>query len=333
MVAAVGNAPTMLHTLRPPARVQQSANDVHSMKKRFTIRRGQVEHIMALARVAELKSFRAAANELGTSVSAVSQIIRALEARARVPLLNRTTRTVALTDAGRRFLERAHPAAQELLSAFESAQSENSAVTGLLRLNVPRSYGRRLIDPILAEFTALHPRIEVEVFAQDTRSNVIAEGFDAGVRLGEVVERDMVAIRITRPFKFMIVASPSYLRRFGQPARLEDLTQYRCIRFRKRPRDAIQPWTLDCGGRAELIQVSGPLVVNDSELALSAAVNGLGLAYLPYPMVESHLRNGDLESVLESACIQTQGAYLYYPHRRQVLPKLRAFIEFIRFRK
>lgn len=142
----------------------------------------------------------------------------------------------------------------------------------------------------------------------------------------------MVALRMTRPFKFVIVGAPSYLRRFGQPARVEDLTQHRCIRFRKHPRDATLPWKLARDGRPESVSVTGPLIVNDSELALVAALNGFGLAYLPYPMVESHLHKGDLESVLDSACLQTQGAYLYYPHRRQVLPRLRALVEFIRSR-
>jgi DNA-binding transcriptional LysR family regulator len=292
------------------------------MKKPFTIRRGQIENVLTLARVADLGSFRAAARELGVSVSAVSQIIRALEARAQIPLLNRTTRTVALTDAGKRFLERAQPAARELLSAFESARSERDGVVGLLRLNVPRTYGPRLIEPILAEFTTLHPNLAVEVFADDTRGNVFAAGFDAGVRLSEVLDKDMVAIRLTRAFKFSIVGAPTYLHRFGHPTRPEDLAHHRCIRYRKRPRDAIQPWVLERNGRADHIVVSGPLVVNDAELALTAALNAMGLAYLSYPMVEPHLHNGDLQSVLDNTCVRSKGAYLYYPHRRQVSPPL-----------
>lgn len=302
------------------------------MKKAFTIRRSPLESVMTLARIADLGSFRAAARELGVSVSAVSQIIRALEKRAEVPLLNRTTRTVALTEAGRRFLERARPATRELLSAFEAARAENNGISGLLRLNVPRSYGRHLIEPLLAEFTTLHPRVEVEVFAEDTPSNLIAEGFDAGVRLGEVIEKDMVAVRLTPAFRFVVVGAPGYFRRISRPMRSEDLAEHQCIRFRKRPRDAIQPWMFESHGRIVRLSVRGPLIVNDAGLALAAALSGIGLAYLPEPTVDSFLRSGQLQSVLDGAGVYTEGVYLYYPHRRQVVPRLRAFVEFVRRR-
>jgi DNA-binding transcriptional LysR family regulator len=179
---------------------------------------------------------------------------------------------------------------------------------------------------------ALHPKIEVEVFSDDARTNVIAEGFDAGVRLSETVERDMTALRLTQPFKWVIVGAPAYFSRFGRPARLEDLARHKCVRFRKRPREAIEPWTLKRGGRNGQIAVSGPLVVNDAASAVSAALSAIGLAYLPYPIVEPHVHNGDLESVLAGVGLQSDGAWLYYPPRRQALPRLRAFVDFVRRR-
>src|SRR5215217_7551233 len=180
------------------------------MRAGFTMQKDQLDGVMVLLSVARLRSFRAAATELGISPSAVSQIVRALEARAGVALLTRTTRSVGLTEAGRSFLERAAPAVEELLAAFDSARSLGGKASGLLRLTVPRAVIPHVIEPLLPGFCAAHPDVRIEIHAADHLSRIVDEGFDAGVRLGELVEADMVTVRLTPPFGFAVFGAPGY---------------------------------------------------------------------------------------------------------------------------
>jgi DNA-binding transcriptional LysR family regulator len=299
------------------------------MKKPFTIGRDQLDGVIALLRVAERRSFRAAAQELGVSPSAISQTIRGLEARLGVALLTRTTRRVGLTEAGQRFIDRARPAVAEVLAAFDAARSLGENVTGLLRLNMPRSLVPFLAEPILGEFGAAHPALQIEIFAEDGLSNIVAEGFDAGIRLGELLEADMVAVRLTPPFKFAVVGAPAYFARHGRPQRPEDLHRHACIGTRNTPQGPIYRWEFVDGNRAFDIAVAGPVIVNSGGLNLMAAGMGLGLAYTAVPAVQDQITAGVLEPVLEAFCPGTPGLFLYYPSRAQALPKLRAFVQFV----
>lgn len=299
------------------------------MKKPFTIGRDQLDGVIALLRVAERSSFRAAAQELGVSPSAISQTIRGLEARLGVALLTRTTRRVGLTEAGQRFLDRARPAVAEVLAAFDAARSLGEEVTGLLRLTMPRSLVPFLAEPILGEFGSAHPALQIEIFAEDGLSNIVAEGFDAGIRLGELLEADMVAVRLTPPFQFAVVGSPAYFARHGKPQRPEDLHRHACIGTRNTPQGPIYRWEFVDGNRAFDIAVAGPVIVNGGGLNLMAAGMGLGLAYTAMPAVQDQIAAGVLEPVLEAFCPGTPGLFLYYPSRAQALPKLRAFVQFV----
>jgi len=300
-----------------------------AMKKPFTIERDQLDGVIAVLRVAERRSFRAAAQELGVSPSAISQTIRALEARLGVALLTRTTRKVGLTEAGQRFVDRARPGVSEILAAFDAAQSLGEAVTGLLRLNMPAALVPFLAEPILTEFRAAHPALQVEIFAEDGLSNIVADGFDAGIRLGELLEADMVAVRLTPPFRFTVVGAPAYFARHGRPERPEDLHRHACIGTRQRPQGPIYRWEFVDGNRAFDMAVSGPVIVNSGGLNVLVAEMGIGLAYTAAPTVQEQIRAGRLEPVLEAFCPGTPGLFLYYPSRAQALPKLRAFVQFV----
>lgn len=302
------------------------------MQSGFIIARDQFDGVVALLRVAELRSFRAAAQELGVSPSALSQIIRALEARIGVTLLTRTTRTVGLTEAGERFVDHARPAVDRLMLGFEAAQALGAEVTGLLRITMPRPLLPFFSDELLSEFCARYPALEVELFADNALTDIVGEGFDAGIRLGELLEADMVALRLTPAFRFVVVGSPDYFERHGKPRKPAELQAHRCIRSRRAARRSIYRWEFVEDGRDIEVSVDGPLIVNDGALNIAAAVKGLGLAYAPEPIVMQHVRKGELEIVLGDYAPDSPGLFLYYPSRSQMLPKLRAFIDFARER-
>jgi len=302
------------------------------MHSGFIITRDQLDGVVAFLRVAELRSFRAAAQELSLSPSALSQIVRALEARIGVTLLTRTTRSVGLTEAGERFVDHARPALDRLMLGFEAAQALGAEVTGLLRITVPRPLLPLLADELLSEFCGRYPALEVELFAENALTDIVGEGFDAGVRLGELVEADMVAMRLTPSFRFVVVGAPHYFARHGRPQRPADLQLHRCIRSRRASRRAIYRWEFIEDGRDIEVSVDGPLIVNDGDLNIAAAIKGLGLAYAPEPLVMPLVRKGELEVVLERYAPDSPGLFLYYPSRSQMLPKLRAFVDFARER-
>ncbi len=302
------------------------------MRPSFTVNRDQFDGVIAFLRVAERRSFRAAADELGVSPSALSQIIRSLEKRAGAALLTRTTRRVGLTEAGQRFLEHARPAVAGLMSAFESAEALGEEVTGLLRLNVPRPIIAFMGEAILRDFCTAYPKVQVEIFAEDRLANIVEDGFDAGIRLGELIEADMVAVRLSPPFAYTVVGSPGYFERHGRPARPADLRHHRCIRTRRATSNAIYRWEFLEEGRPFEVSVDGPVIVNDPALNITAAAMGLGLAYAAAPMAQARVEQGQLETALDAFCPGTPGLFLYYPSRAQVLPKLRVFIEFARTR-
>lgn len=299
------------------------------MRSSFTMKRDQLDGVVTLLCVARLRSFRAAAAELGLSPSAVSQIVRGLEARAGVALLTRTTRSVGLTEAGKRFLERAAPAVGELAAAFDSARSLGDKASGLLRLNAPRAVIPFVIEPILEGFCTAYPDVQVEIHAADHMSRIIDEGFDAGVRMGEAVEADMVTVRLTPAFGFGVFGAPSYFERHGRPRKPEDLRAHACINYRSGD-GSLYRWQFLKKGQPLEMAVQGSVIVNDPVLNLSAAVKGLGLAYAAEPLAAEHVRQGRLERVLASSCPGTPGFFLYFPSRHQALPKLRVFIDYVR---
>lgn len=301
------------------------------MKQNFTVRQGALDGVEAFLSVAQHRSFRRAATELGVTPSAISQAVRALEARLGAVLFIRTTRSVGLTEAGERFLARARPAFEELIAASGAARELGQRPAGLLRLTVPRSVVPILLEPLVASFCQAFPEIEVELAASEELVDLAAEGFDAGIRLGQFIAPDMVAVRLTKPLPLVIVGSPAYLARRGRPERPDDLREHACLRLR-RSNGALASWSLDDKGRSMEIVVSGPFIANDFPTMLGAAIEGVGLAQVPAPLATSAVAAGKLVHVLEQFSPMTPGVFLYYPGHRQIMPKLRAFIDHVKGR-
>src|SRR4030081_2632282 len=302
------------------------------MKQNFTVRQGALDGVEAFLSVAQHRSFRRAAAELGVTPSAMSQAVRTLEARVGAALFIRTTRSVGLTEAGERFLLRAKPAFEELIAASEVARDLGQRPAGLLRLTVPRAVVPILLERHrIASFCQAYPEVEVEIAASADLVDIAAEGFDAGIRLGQFIEADMVAVRLTPPFPFVVVGSPAYLRRCKRPERIDDLRQHACLRIR-RSNGSIAPWSFVDGNKTVEAIVSGPLIANDFPTMLGAAIEGMGLAQLPEPIAAEGLRAGKLVHVLAPFAPVIPGVFLYYPSRRQIMPKLRAFIDHVKSR-
>jgi DNA-binding transcriptional LysR family regulator len=302
------------------------------MKQNFTVRQGALDGVEVFLSVAQHRSFRRAAAALGVTPSAISQTVRALEARIGAALFIRTTRSVGLTEAGERFLSHARPAFDELVAASEIARGYAGRPAGLLRLSVPRAVLPILLEPLIASFCQAYPDVEVEIAASKELIDLAAEGFDAGIRLGQYVDADMVAVPLTPPLRLVVVGSPAYLSARGRPVRTDDLRNHACLRWR-RSSGALALWSLDDKGQALDIAVAGPLIANDFPTMLGAALEGMGLAQLPEPMAADGLRSGKLLQVLEAFAPLIPGVFLYYPDRRQMMPKLRAFIDHVKSRQ
>ena len=296
------------------------------MKQNYTVRQGALEGVEAFLAVARRRNFRRAAADLGVTPSAVSQTIRTLEARLGVALFVRTTRSVGLTEAGQRFLDRAGPAFEELVAAGEAARDLGSRPAGLLRLTLPRSVVPHIIEPMLASFCQAYPEIELEIAASEEMVDLATGGFDAGIRMGEFIAPDMVAVRLTPSFPWMVVGSPDYLARKGRPERLQDLRNHACLRLR-RSTGTIAPWHFTEGNKPVEASFSGPLIAHDYPTLLGAALRGIGLAQVPQPIAQRAIADGRLEPVLTQVVAMTPGVFLYHPGKRQMLPKLRAFID------
>src|SRR2546427_5637155 len=267
------------------------------MKQNFTVRQGALDGVEAFLSVAQHRSFRRAAAELGVTPSAISQTVRALEARIGAVLFIRTTRSVGLTEAGQRFHSRARPAFEELVAASEVARDLGHRPAGLLRLSVPRAVVPILLEPLIASFCQAYPEVEVEIAASEQLIDLAAEGFDAGIRLGQFIAADMVAVRLTPPFPLEVVGSPEYLRQRGRPERIDDLRQHACLRIR-RTNGSIAPWSFVNGNKPIEAIVSGPLIAYDFPAMLSAAVEHMGLAQVPAPIAAGPVKAGKLMQVL-----------------------------------
>jgi DNA-binding transcriptional LysR family regulator len=283
--------------------------------------------LQAFLAVARLSSFSSAARELGVSRSAVSQSVRQLEQQLRVVLLVRTTRSVALTEAGKQLVENAGPALRQAVAALEQVSARPGEAVGRVRLSVPRLAVPFVIVPVLPTFRERHPRVEVEVVSDERFVDIVAEGYDAGIRLSESIERDMVQVRLTAPFRFVVVGAPSYLARRGAPERPEQLLQHECITFRSSTTGNLYAWELQRGRRNWRVPVRGGVVTSDNHLSVLLAERGAGLAYALEPAVAEQLRSGRLQRVLEPYSPTVPGFFLYYPNRAQSSPALRLFVD------
>jgi DNA-binding transcriptional LysR family regulator len=287
-------------------------------------------HLPIAVAVAKDQGFAAAASRLGMSPSAVSHAVRVIETALGAPLFARTTRSVALTDAGERFLAAITPALAAIDEAGERLTADKGRVTGVLRLNAPRVSLPVAITPVVAAMAWRYPDLTVEITQDDGLVDIVAGGFDAGVRLGAMIAADMVAVRLTAPFKAIMVASPSYLDAKGEPKELADLQRHNCIGYRLVSSGAIYGWELLDNGRDVSVQVNGPVRVTDALLARELALAGVGIAYLFEPLVRTDIRERKLKWLLPKTSIEEPGLFLYFPRNATNMPKLRAFIDVAR---
>lgn len=283
----------------------------------------------AFVAIAERSSFAKAAIHLGISRSALSEAIRGLEEKLGVRLLNRTTRSVALTAAGERLLAELRPALDSFEAALESVNVFRDKPGGQLRLTVPRPAAKMVIEPILSKFLAAYPAISLEIITDSALTDIVRDRFDAGIRPGHRVGRDMIAVRVGEDARPTIVASPDYLRQHPHPRVPGDLQSHNCIRMRFAS-GAMQPWAFEKRGKSLEVLVKGSLIVSDGDLAVRAALDGIGLARLPLSAVDAHIGKKQLLPLLEDWAPRSVGFYLYYPSRRQIPAALKAFVDFIK---
>jgi len=284
-------------------------------------------HLPIIVCVARHRSFAAAAAELGMSPSAVSHAVRTVEDRLAAPLFARTTRSVSLTEAGARFLAGLEPALADIHQAIERLTAERGEVTGLLRINTLRVVLDMALIPTLATLARQHPRLTVEINADQTLVDIVAQGFDAGIRLRRAIQQDMVTTRLTGSFKAILVASRDYLDARGTPKSIADLQQHNCIGLRLGESGAIFEWELIDRKKPVVVKTSGTALVTDTMQALSLALAGVGIAYVAEPLARRCLREGSLEWLLPQSATEYDGMFLYYPKRASLAPKLRAFID------
>lgn len=289
--------------------------------------RDLLPHFPVVVSVARHRSFAGAAASLGMSASAVSHAVRAVEDRLGAALFHRTTRSVSLTETGARFVGRLDAALEDIEAALEGMAAERGQVTGLLRINASRVAFDMALIPLLPALARLHPRLVVEVHTDDAFVDIVAEGFDAGVRLGESIQQDMVTVRLTPPFEAILVAAPAYLRAHGQPRTPADLAQHNCIAFRMLAAGRLYEWELMDEGRPIAVKTPGTVVVTDATQARDLALAGVGIGYIFEPQVRDDLRAGRLKRVLPAHGFPEEGLFLYFPRRASMAPKLRAFID------
>lgn len=293
------------------------------------MRAPDLAELNAFVAVAERRSFAKAAVQLGISRSRLSEMIRGLEDRLGVRLLNRTTRSVAPTAAGERLLARLHPLLDDFAAALDSVNAFRDKPAGLLRLTVPPPVASFMLAPLLARFLTRYPAIDLEISVDAALADIVAGRFDAGMRPGERVERDMIAVRIGEDIDGVVVAAPDYLARHPRPTAPRDLETHECIRFRF-PSGVIAPWRLEKEGKQVEVAVAGRLTVDDPELAIRAALDGVGVLYTARGYAAPGIEAGRLVPLLEDWRTGSDAIYLYYPSRRQIPVPLQAFIEFLR---
>ena len=292
--------------------------------------RNDLSGLRALLCVAQKRSFTAAAAELRVTPSAVSQTVRALEDRVGVRLLARTTRNVGLTEAGAQFVARLQPALDQIGEAFESLGELRGRPSGLLRLTMLRTGYTDVFKPILARFLAEYPDVRVDISLDEALSNIVTGGFDAGVRLGHTLDREMIAVRVSVDQRVVVVGSPTYFATHGRPSHPSDLHAHDCINLRKITRGTVDRWRFIENGKDLEIVVEGRIVTNDGAVLVDAALDGLGLAYVFENMVRQHVADKRLVRVLDNYCPHIPGYFLYYPSRVNLAPKLKALVDFLK---
>lgn len=283
--------------------------------------------LRAFVAVVEFQGFAPAAARLGLSGSALSQTIRQLETRLGVRLLNRTTRSVATTAAGERLYSRIVPMMQEMDAAVAETVATTGRAAGPLRINTPRLAATRLIAPRLASFHRNHPDVVLDIVIDDGLTDIVAGRFDAGIRIGERLEKDMIAVRLTPDMEMMAVASPDYLARRGEPKTPADLHNHSCINWRYPGSGNVYRWELERDGKAFEMAVDGPLIGSGADIVLEGALQGLGIVYIPDDRIPGWIAEGRLKRVLADWSPRFPGLFLYYPSKRQMQPALRAFID------
>jgi len=288
--------------------------------------------LSAFVAVAQAHSFTKAAARLGISPSALSHAMRGLEERLGVRLLARTTRSVAPTEAGERLLTVVLPHLQGIESELSALNLLRDIPAGTIRLTASEHAAYTVIYPVLARLAADYPEIKIEVNVDNMLADLVAGRFDAGIRLGEHVERDMVAVRIAPDMRMAIVGTPAYFERHPRPETPQDLTQHECIGIRLPTHGGLLPWEFDKDGRSITVRVEGQLIFNTMSLALRAVLDGLGLGYCLDDMAAEAIADGRLIRVLEDWCEPFPGYHIYYPSRRLLSPALRLLIDALRFR-
>ncbi|WP_441242259.1 LysR family transcriptional regulator [Tardiphaga sp. 768_D3_N2_1] len=285
--------------------------------------------LTAFAAIAAHRSFRKAADELGLKPSTLSHMMRVLEQNLGVRLLNRTTRSVAPTEAGERLLSRLQPVLRDLDAALQEVDDFRGRPSGTLRINSSEPGARKLMEKVVPTFLARHPDMALDLVTEGRLVDIVAEGFDAGIRLGEAVPQDMIAVRFGGEARFLPVASPAYLERRSAPRVPDDLKDHACIRLRL-PSGKLYRWEFEKHGQELEIDVPGVLTLDNVELMIEAARDGLGIAYVPLHSAQRYLDSGRLVGLLDDWCPPIPGVFLYYPGHRLVPPGLRAFIDVLK---
>ena len=294
--------------------------------------RHDVNDLIAFLAVARERSFTRAAARLGVSQSALSHTMRALEERLGVRLLTRTTRSVAPTEAGERLLQGIGPRFEEIEAELTALNALREKPAGTIRINAGEHAAETILWPALEKFLPRYPDIRVELTVDNGLANLVAERFDAGVRLGEQLAKDMIAVRIAPDFRMVVVGAPSYFKRRDRPKRPQDLTQHACINIRLPTHGGIYAWEFEKRGRPIKVRVDGQLVFNSAALRIKAALAGLGLAYVAEDQVQVQLSKGQLVQVLDDWCAPFPGYHLYYPSRRQSSPAFALLVDALRYR-
>ncbi|PLP58779.1 LysR family transcriptional regulator [Mesorhizobium loti] len=289
--------------------------------------RDLLTHLPVIVAVARRGGFALAAAELGMSPSAVSHAVRLVEERIGQPLFARTTRSVALTEAGQTLVATAGPALEDIAERVERIRAIKGRASGLLRLNTSRLALTLALLPVLTAMAERYPDVTVEIFIDERLTDIVGEGFDAGVRLGEMIAQDMVTVRLTPPFRTAIVASPAYIGRNGKPKNLADLANHNCIGYRLLRSGALYRWDLLEDGKDVSVATRGTAIVSDSMAARDLALAGVGLAYAFEPLLRADIAAGRLVEILHDTSVEEPGLFLYFPRRAAMAPKLRAFID------
>lgn len=292
--------------------------------------KASLSDLATFSAIARHRSFRAASVELGVSSSAVSHALRQLEERLGLRLVNRTTRSVSLTQAGQTLYDKLAPAMRDIERAVETLSPLRDTPTGTLRITAARQAARLVLMPVATQFVKHYPGMKVEIAADDKLSDVIKEGFDAGVRLGEIVAENMIAVPIGPPVRFAVAATPDYFKSMAPPLQPKDLLAHKCVVFRFPTRESAYRWEFEQGTTRLAIEVNGDIAVNDMDLALDAVLRGAGIGIFHIEQVRELAAAGRLTLVLQDWLVERPAFHLYYPSRRQMPHGFRLFLAFIR---